>query len=196
MRNKLLLVFVWMFTCLSSVIYAADGVTFTADAPRTVVMGQNFNIVYTSNTETKDLRIAEFNNFEILSGPFTSTMSSTSIVNGQYSSSTTFRFTYVLAPQKIGTFNIPAATATIKGSKYSSNSLTIKVLPEADNTNGALRAITTELDKMTKANIESSIYSEYDEQFQGLAWIILIVLLIDVFILERKNKYLRKVKLF
>jgi len=49
---------------------------------------------------------------------------------------------------------------------------------------------------MTKANIESSIYSEYDEQFQGLAWIILIVLLIDVFILERKNKYLRKVKLF
>ncbi|HEY5499147.1 MAG TPA: BatD family protein [Bacteroidales bacterium] len=130
MRNKLLLVFVWMFTCLSSVIYAADGVTFTADAPRTVVMGQNFNIVYTSNTETKDLRIAEFNNFEILSGPFTSTMSSTSIVNGQYSSSTTFRFTYVLAPQKIGTFNIPAATATIKGSKYSSNILTIKVLPE------------------------------------------------------------------
>ena len=66
----------------------------------------------------------------------------------------------------------------------------------SDNTNSALRAITTELDKMTKANIESSIYSEYDEQFQGLAWIILIVLLIDVFILERKNKYLRKVKLF
>jgi Ca-activated chloride channel homolog len=66
----------------------------------------------------------------------------------------------------------------------------------SDNTNGALRAITTELDKMTKADIKSSIYSEYDEQFQGLAWIILILLLVDIFILERKNKYLRKVKLF
>jgi len=66
----------------------------------------------------------------------------------------------------------------------------------SDNTNGALRAIITELDKMTKADIESAIYSEYDEQFQGMAWIILILLLLDVLILERKNKHLRKVKLF
>jgi len=66
----------------------------------------------------------------------------------------------------------------------------------SDNTNGALRVITAQLDKMKKADIESSVYSEYDEQFQGLAWIILILLLIDVFILERKNKLLRKVKLF
>ena len=66
----------------------------------------------------------------------------------------------------------------------------------SDNTNGALRAITSELDKMKKADIESSVYSEYDEQFQGLAWIILILMLVDIFILERKNKLLRKIKLF
>jgi len=66
----------------------------------------------------------------------------------------------------------------------------------SDNTNGALRVLVAELDKMTKADIESAIYSEYDEQFQGLAWIILILLLLDVLILERKNKHLRKVKLF
>lgn len=70
------------------------------------------------------------------------------------------------------------------------------VYVRSDNTNGALRVITSELDKMTKADVESSVYSEYDEQFQGLAWIILVLLLIDVFILERKNKLLRKVKLF
>lgn len=139
MRNKLVLVFVWMLICFSGNICAADGVTFTADAPRTVVMGQNFNIVYTSNHETRDLRIAEFNNFEILSGPFTSTMSSSSYVNGQYSSSTTYRFTYVLAPQKVGTFRIPAATATIKGSRYSSNSLTIKVLPDDQQSGSSSR---------------------------------------------------------
>jgi len=135
MRNKLVLVFVWMLTCFSSTIYA-DGITFSADAPRTVVMGQNFNIVYSSNAETKDLRIAEFNNFQVLSGPFTSTMSSSSYVNGQYSSSTSFRFTYVLAPQKVGTFKIPAATAIIKGNKYTSNSLIIKVLPEDKQSQG------------------------------------------------------------
>jgi len=70
------------------------------------------------------------------------------------------------------------------------------VYVRSDNTNGALRVITTELDKMKKADVESSVYSEYDEQFQGLAWIVLVLLLIDVFILERKNKLLRKIKLF
>lgn len=130
MRNRLVLVIVGMLICFSSNVLAADGVTFTAEAPRTVVMGQNFNLVYTSNAEARDLRIAELNDFEILSGPFTSTMSSTSYVNGQVSSSTTFRFTYVLSPKKTGTFSIPAATANIKNTRYSSNSLTIKVLAD------------------------------------------------------------------
>jgi len=70
------------------------------------------------------------------------------------------------------------------------------VYVRSDNTNGALRVISAQLDKMTKANVESTVYSEYDEQFQGFAWIILILILVDVFILERKNKYLRKIKLF
>lgn len=66
----------------------------------------------------------------------------------------------------------------------------------SDNTNGALRVISAEIDKMKKADVESSVYSEYDEQFQGLAWIILVLLLLDMFILERKNELLRDVKLF
>ena len=136
MRNKLVLVFVGMLICFGSKLFAAD-VTFTAEAPRTVVMGQNFNLVYTSNAEARDLRIAELNNFEILSGPFTSTMSSTSIINGQYSSSTSYRFTYVLSPQKIGTFTISPATANIKNGRYTSNSLTIRVLPEDQQSSGS-----------------------------------------------------------
>ncbi|MDD4922737.1 MAG: BatD family protein [Bacteroidales bacterium] len=128
MRKKLVLVFIGMFICVSSHVFA-DEVAFTAEAPRTVVMGQNFNIVYTSNAEAKDLRIAEFNHFEILAGPSTSVMSSSSNVNGQYSSSTTYRFTYVLTPEKTGTFTIPAATASINNRRYSSRSLTITVLP-------------------------------------------------------------------
>jgi len=136
MRNKLVLVFVGMLLFFSNIVKAEE-VTFTADAPRTVVMGQNFNVVYTSNAEARDLRIAEFNNFEILSGPFTSTMSSTTIINGKYSSSNTYRVTYVLSPQKTGTFNIPAATANIRNRRYSSNNLIIKVLPaDRQSSNG------------------------------------------------------------
>lgn len=66
----------------------------------------------------------------------------------------------------------------------------------SDNANSALKALSKEIDKMTKADLESSVYSEYDEQFQGLAWIILFLLLFDSFILERKNEIFKKFKLF
>ncbi len=107
---------------------AQESVTFTAEAPRTVVMGQQFNLVYTANAEVKDLRIPEMSDFEILMGPSTSTMSSTSIINGKVSNSVTYRITYVLYPKKTGTFTINGATATIKKETHKSNSLTIKVL--------------------------------------------------------------------
>jgi Ca-activated chloride channel family protein len=66
----------------------------------------------------------------------------------------------------------------------------------SDNSNAALKILEAQLDKMTKTNLESAVYSEYDEQFGGLAWIILIVLLTDLFIMQRKNKRLRNVRLF
>ena len=66
----------------------------------------------------------------------------------------------------------------------------------ADNTESALRALTAEVKKMKKSDIESKVYSEYDEQFQGLAWIVLLLLLLDIFILDRKNKLMKKVNFF
>lgn len=66
----------------------------------------------------------------------------------------------------------------------------------SDNANSALRVLSRELDKMTKSDIESSVYSEYDEQFQALAWLALMLLLVDIFILERKNELFRNIKLF
>lgn len=116
--------------------FAADAVTFTAEAPRTVVMGQPFNLSYSSNSEIDNFRIPEISNFDILMGPSTSTMSSTTIVNGKYSSTTTFTYTYVLNPKSTGTFAISPATATIKKDTYKSNSITIKVIP-SDQSSGS-----------------------------------------------------------
>lgn len=66
----------------------------------------------------------------------------------------------------------------------------------SDNANSALRVLSKEIDKMSKSDIETSVYSEYDEQFQSLAWIILVLLLLDVLILERKNEHFSNIKLF
>jgi tetratricopeptide (TPR) repeat protein len=66
----------------------------------------------------------------------------------------------------------------------------------ADNTNSALRALQNEIAKMTKSEIDSKVYSEYDEQFQLLAWIALFLLLAECLTLDRKNRIFRKIKLF
>lgn len=66
----------------------------------------------------------------------------------------------------------------------------------SDNSNAALKILEAQLDKMTKANLETAVYSEYDEQFSGLAWIVLVLLMADLFIMQRKNKRLRNVRLF
>ncbi|MCD7975703.1 MAG: VWA domain-containing protein [Tannerellaceae bacterium] len=66
----------------------------------------------------------------------------------------------------------------------------------ADNTNSALKALQNEIDKMNKSEVESKVYSEFDEQFQTLAWIVLFLLIAEFLTLDRKNRIFRKVKLF
>jgi Ca-activated chloride channel family protein len=65
-----------------------------------------------------------------------------------------------------------------------------------ENNNAALRTLQNEINKMNKSELDSKVYSEYDEQFQTLAWIVLILLVIEIFMLERKNRLFRKIKLF
>lgn len=66
----------------------------------------------------------------------------------------------------------------------------------ADNTNSALKALTDEVKGMNKTELESRVYSDYDDRFQSVAWVVLVLLLLDIFILDRKNSILRKIKLF
>lgn len=66
----------------------------------------------------------------------------------------------------------------------------------ADNSNSALKSIQNELGKLKKSDVESTIYSEYHEQFQSIAWIVLILLLVEFVLLERKNRFLKGIKLF
>ncbi len=65
-----------------------------------------------------------------------------------------------------------------------------------DNTNTAQRTISKEIDKMAKADIETEVYTEYNEQFQVIAWIIFLLLLIELLILEKRNPLLKNIRLF
>ncbi len=65
-----------------------------------------------------------------------------------------------------------------------------------DNTNNAQRAINQEINKLAKADVETQIYTDYNEQFQAVAWVILLLLLLEMLILERKNPLFRNIHLF
>jgi len=70
------------------------------------------------------------------------------------------------------------------------------VYVHADNGNGAYKVINKELNKLAKSDIKSSVFSEYNEQFQSFALLALLILLIDFFVFDRKNKRLSKLKIF
>ena len=65
-----------------------------------------------------------------------------------------------------------------------------------DNTNTATKAIQKELDKLATQEIETQVFTDYNEQFQSFALIALLLLVIDFFIFNRKNKSISKMDIF
>ncbi len=126
--RKLIFLFILFITTGS--LLKAQQVSFKASAPEAVVVGQQFRLSFTVNAEGKDFRVQEMPDFEVLMGPTQSKSYNTSWVNGQTSSETTLTYTYILLAKKEGTFTIPPATIKVKNSSYTSNGLTIKVLPQ------------------------------------------------------------------
>jgi len=65
-----------------------------------------------------------------------------------------------------------------------------------DNSSSAQSALQKHVDKLAKADLEQTLYSEFDEHFRDFAWVALVLLLVDVLLLARKNRVLDRVKLF
>lgn len=65
-----------------------------------------------------------------------------------------------------------------------------------DNTNSAQKAIVQEINKTSKSDVESKVYTEFDEQFQVIAWIILLLLVIEALIVDCKNPLWNKFNVF
>ena len=127
MKHRLLIVLGFIGIALGAF---ADEVVFRAQAPKQVVVGRPFQITYTVNQRSRDLRAPEFTDFDVLSGPYTSTSSSTSFVNGKRTSSFEQTYTYMLMAQRAGTFTISPATVKVDGENVQSNGVRIEVLPE------------------------------------------------------------------
>ena len=64
------------------------------------------------------------------------------------------------------------------------------------NSSSAVSDIDAQLETLEKSDLERVVYSSSAEQFPVFAWIALIFLIIDIFILDSKNALLKKINFF
>lgn len=70
------------------------------------------------------------------------------------------------------------------------------VYVRCDNTNTAMRALQKELDELATAELESTVSADYNEQYQSFVLVALLLLVIEFFIMMRKNHRLARMDLF
>ncbi|MBN1415372.1 MAG: VWA domain-containing protein [Bacteroidales bacterium] len=66
----------------------------------------------------------------------------------------------------------------------------------ATSGNIGLNDLHTVLNRLDKTEMESKTYSEYEEQFPAIIWIVLTLLIFELLLLERKNKWFTKISIF
>ena len=129
MRTKISLLLI-LSVLVPAFLRAQDDPTLTVSAKKQVVVGERFQVVFEANAEGKNFSAPSFEGFTVVGGPFTSTSSSFSMVNGSMSHTVKCTYTFALQAYKEGTFHVGAASLTVKGNKISSEPFDIKVLPD------------------------------------------------------------------
>lgn len=119
--------YLFLTVCLLSTSLLHAQVTCTASAPSQVAVNQAFYLSYALNGKAEKMGNLNLNSFSVLGGPSQSFSSSTSIMNGKVTSSTSYTYTYTLQATKEGTFTIPALSFVVDGKTVKSNAVTITV---------------------------------------------------------------------
>ncbi len=56
--------------------------------------------------------------------------------------------------------------------------------------------VNDQLSKLAKSDLDTTVYSQHDEQFPVFAWLALAFIIIDMLVIDRKNSWLRKINFF
>ena len=70
------------------------------------------------------------------------------------------------------------------------------IYAHADNTNSAVQTLTESLGQLKTTELESHVYADYDDKFMPFLVIALILLLIDMFLLDKANALIQKIRIF
>ena len=127
LKRKFYLTFILTF----AVVLTVSAQKLVGNAPSHVSVGEQFRLTYTINTQdVENFRAGNIPDaLEVLMGPSTSRQSSFQMVNGHTTASSSITFTYIVYPNKSGTFTIPPAQIVCGGQTLKSNAIKINVSP-------------------------------------------------------------------
>ena len=112
---------------LSLTAQAVDKVTVRVSPPQEAVVGEPFRVQLIVSDKASDPQWSFPSGLEVLYGPAVSRSSSTSIINGKMSRSSSTSFTYTLMADHAGSYSLPSATVKVGGATYRSGATTFKV---------------------------------------------------------------------
>ncbi len=136
MKSKIIyIIAIIFFTALS--LEAQDDVTFKTICKKQVAVGEQFQVSYELNGDGRDFKSPNFNNFEVIGGPFSSTSSSVQIINGSVSRTNTQTYSFHLRAIKEGKFSIPQASVTVGRNRITSDPAEINVVASPSGSNYA-----------------------------------------------------------
>lgn len=124
--KKILLLLVALLAIFS---VQAEEVSFSTNAPMITSVGEAFRVEFELNAkpDSDSFVPPSFDNFDVVAGPSVSQGSSTQWINGSVTKSISYAITYVLLPQKAGTFAIAPATIAVKGKTYTTQRTMVEV---------------------------------------------------------------------
>lgn len=127
MKNKIIYILAFLFISAYT-LEAQDDISFKTICKKQVSVGEQFQVSYELNGDGKDFKSPNFNNFEVIGGPFSSTSSSVQIINGSVSRTNTQTYSFHLRAIKEGNFSIPQASVVVGRNRITSEPAEINVI--------------------------------------------------------------------
>ncbi len=155
MNNLRLKIFILIFLIGTLAMSAAEA-GLRLQTPRQVIEGRKFTITLRlSNAEANPPQAPKLRGCKFVYGPSVSTMSSTQIINGQMSSSTSIDYTFTYLAEKAGEVSVPAISINAAGKKLTSNSAKFTILPPDKNASSADNVAVDDISTHTPRKISS-----------------------------------------
>ena len=132
--KKILLI----LAALCTAVALSAQTTVKVQAPNLVGVNEQFNVTFiiAGENEPSDFNWTPGDDFQLVWGPQRGKSTSVSIINGNRTKSSQTTFTYILMPRKTGRFQLPAATAVVKGERITSDPATIEIVSDGADSQG------------------------------------------------------------